>query len=694
MNSLNILRKSLIVLFAVFTLARIVSAEPFTFNSTADFLLPNGAEEVTMPSIPMPAKPMPEPEAPKIEQPANVQLEQKPVHIEVPEPETKPDRKTSEQSTINTPYIREIEVLGTNVIKPAAVLSKMNMHKGDPFDADMVQRDLKTIYEMGFFTEKMKAIPVENSDGTITLKILLEENIPVTNVEIDGNTVIGTEELMPLVLQMIGKPQNIEIVNEAIEKINECYASKGYILARVDAIYDDPDGTVNISLKEGKINKILISGNQKTKDYVITRNILTEPGMVYNENQIKEDLIRLYSTQAFKDVNRSIDVCENDPDKYDVTIVVSEQRTAAISVGGGLDSGTGVFGSMGISDNNFRGLNQRVSLSGLVGTGVIMSDTTVKRHMNFQAELSFFEPYFLNADTSLMSKIFFRDFGSYNVPLAIEDRIGVEATVSHRMKYNPRLTSSFTVGVENVDVREGDFDRISNMYRAKARMLHFRNYDEAMRARQEQLEGGLFLTLSPGLRYDSRDSALNPRNGVLATARYDEAFCMNGFDKTYGKLTGMIKRFVPIARKSSLSFTAKAGGRIHGDNMPEFAAFRLGGPYTVRGYKINGVGTGTGYAMGSIELATPVLFLDRLKVNFFQNLRLTFFVDAGKVFGSYISDTLYDRPMQAITAGVGLKLYIPGVGPLSVDYGIPITRCGSYGNKNGYFTFGVGDSLY
>ena len=602
-------------------------------------------------------------------------------------PSSTPEENTDTiDSSIKTvPTIRDIEIYGTNVIKPAVVLSKMQLHKGDPFDADMVQRDLKNVYELGFFTEKMKAIPVENDDGTVTLKILLEENIPVTDVTIDGNTVISSEELMPLVTPLIGKPQNIEEVNAAIEKINECYASKGYILARVDTIYDDPDGTINIGLKEGKINKILISGNQKTKDYVITRNILTEPGMVYNENQIKEDLVRLYSTQAFKDVNRSIDVCPDDPDKYDVTIMITEQRTASISLGGGLDSSTGVFGSLGISDNNFRGLNQRVSLSGLVGSGVIMSDTTVKNHMNFQAELSFFQPYFLNADTSLLSKIFFRDFGSYNVPLAVEDRIGIEASMSHRMKSNPNLSTTFAVGVENIDVREGDRDRIVGMYRAK-------NINIAERAKQ--LEGGLFLTLSPGLNYDTRDSALNPRNGVLATARFDQAFALDGFNKTNGKLTGMIKRFFPIARKSSLSFTAKAGGKIYGDNMPEVMAYRLGGPYTVRGYKINGVGTGDAFAMGSIELATPVLFLDRLKVNFFQNLRLTFFVDAGKVFGTYLSDKLYDRPMQAITAGIGLKLYIPGVGPLSVDYGIPITRCGSYGNKNGYFTFGVGDMMY
>ncbi len=639
MNSFNIIRKSLILLCAFFTLAGIANADALFNGEESPFAFP----------------------------------------------EENPTSEYFDTSIKHSQTIKDIEIYGTNVIKPAVVLSKMNMKKGDPFDADMVQRDLKNIYQMGFFTEKMKAVPVENADGTITLKILLEENIPVKDVVIDGNTVIATEELMPFVVGLIGKPQNIDEVNQAIEKINECYASKGYILARVDSIYDDPDGTINIGLKEGTINKILISGNNKTKEYVITRNILTEPGMVYNENQIKEDLVRLYSTQAFKDVNRSIDACPDDPDKYDVTIVITEQRTASISLGGGLDSSTGVFGSLGISDNNFRGLNQRVSLSGLVGTGVIMSDTTVKNHMNFQAELSFFQPYLWNADTSLMSKVFFRSFGSYNVPLAVENRIGVEGTLSHRMKYNPNLMSTLSVGVENVNVKEGDRDRIKNMYRAK---------NVPISRRAKQLEGGLFLTFSPGIRYDSRDSALNPRNGVLATARIDQAFALDGFDKTHAKLSGMIKRFFPVARKSSLSFTAKAGGKLYGDKMPEVMAFRLGGPYTVRGYKINGVGTGDAFVMGSVELATPVLFLDRLKVNFFQNLRLTFFVDAGKVFSGYISDKLYDRPMEAITAGIGLKLYIPGVGPLSVDYGIPLTRSGSYGSKHGYFTFGVGDMMY
>ena len=104
-----------------------------------------------------------------------------------------------------------------------------------------------------------------------------------------------------------------------MEKINECYYSKGYILSKIDSIYDDPDGTLNLSITEGKINKIMITGNEKTKEYVIERNIMTEPGTVYNENQVKQDLVRLYSTQAFKDVTRTIEVSEDNPDRFDET---------------------------------------------------------------------------------------------------------------------------------------------------------------------------------------------------------------------------------------------------------------------------------------------------------------------------------------------------------------------------------------
>ena len=586
-------------------------------------------------------------------------------------------------------YIKDIEIHGNNVVDTSLILDSLTQKKGELYDREKVQDDLKNIYGLGFFSEKMRAIPVNNPDGTITLKIILEENSPVTDFTIEGNTVVSTEEILTYLIDMKGKPQNIAKLNEAIAGIQQCYASKGYILARIDSVSDDPDGTINISLKEGTINKILIAGNEKTKDFVIERNVLTEPGMVYNENLLKEDIVRLYASQAFKDVTREIEPCEDIPDAYDITINVQEQRTASISLGGGLDTVTGVFGSVGIADNNFRGMNQRLSLNGLVGSGVILNDASIKRRMNMQIELSFFEPYFLNADTSLMSKVFYRDFGSYQVPVAIERRLGGEVTVAHRMKKNKHLTSTFSVGLENIDVKEGDFSKISALYN---------KYNIPISERARQLDGGFFLSLSPSLIYDTREGGAVTRKGTIANLRFDEEFGVVDFDKTHGKLTGSIKHYIPVGKKSSLSFTAKGGGKIHGDDMPEVMMYRLGGPYTVRGFKMSGVGTGEAFIMGSAEFATPIPFLDRTrlarKVNFLNNVRLTAWVDAGKVFNPTVTNTLYDRPLEAISAGIGLKLYIPGMGPLSIDYGIPLTNPGENGNSNGYFTFGVGDLMY
>ena len=257
------------------------------------------------------------------------------------------------------------------------------------------------------------------------------------------------------------------------------------------------------------------------------------------------------------------------------------------------------------------------------------------------------------------------------------------------MKRNKHLTSTFSLGVENIDVSEGDFNKIAGLYS---------RYNIPIEERARQLEGGLFMSLSPALVYDTRDSNVVTRKGTLASIRFDEELGLIDFDKTHGKLTGTIKQYVPVGKKSSLSFMAKAGGRIHGDNMPEVMAYRLGGPYTIRGFKMSGVGTGDAFVMGSAEFATPIPFIDRTKlarkVGFLNNIRLTAWVDAGKIFNPTISNTLYDRPMYAVSAGVGVKLYIPGMGPLSIDYGIPLTNPGDNGSKNGYFTFGVGDLLY
>lgn len=577
--------------------------------------------------------------------------------------------------------ITKIEFEGNHLINSSDIVKIMNMQIGDVYSKDLVQQNLKAIYKTGYFSEKMKAIPIPTDPDSLTLRIYVEENIPITGFAVTGNTVVSTGEILNILNDLEGQPQNIKTLTDAIVNVEDLYASKGYVLARVADFKDDPDGCINIEIDEGIINSIAFEGNKKTKDFVIERNILSTAGSVYNENTLKEDLMRLFATQAFKDVDRKIERSPEDPDKYDVTIVLEEQRTGTISLGGGLDTATGLFGQAGFVENNFMGNGQRVGINFMAGTGVIMSDSSTIDHANLQAEVSFFEPRLRGTDNSLLVKAFGRDFGSYQVPLAVERRYGAEVVLSRPFKTYKNLMASMKLGGEYIKVKEGDANKIAKLYD---------QHNIPISERSKQLQGGTYITLGPSLVYDTRDNILNPRNGVLATLRFNENVNITDFDFTHGTLSAGIKKYFPVMKKSSFSLMARAAGKIHGD-MPEVMAYNLGGPYTVRGYRMSTIGTGEGFMMGSAELTTPFFFLDRIeKAKFLDNIKLSLFVDAGQLYNGTITNKLYNRPEYGIAGGVGIKLFIPGVGPLSIDYGIPFTNVGE-GNRRGAFSFGVGD---
>lgn len=613
-----------------------------------------------------------------------------PVQTETPaifeEPELIPTEQEKEQSeqiksNPNAVYIKDIQFEGNKLIKDSDMAKLIKMQAGDIYNRDMVQQSLKQIYQAGYFTEKIKALPIKVDEHNIILKITVEENMPITGFTIEGNEVLSVGDITAAISELKGQPQNMMMINQAITNIEELYATKGYILARVTAVYDDPDGIINFEIEEGHINSIAIEGNKKTKDFVIERNILSKPGEVYNENQIKADLTRLYGTQAFKDVTRSIQKTNSDSDLYDITINVEEQRTGTLSVGGGVDTATGLFATLGFAENNFRGLGQRVSLNVMTGTGIMLNDQSMLNRANIQSELSFFEPRLRGTENSLLSKVFYRDFASYQVPLAIERRYGWENTLSRPLNTTKTLRGQISLGIENVHVREGDSDKVHEL---------FSKHNIPISERAKQLEGGLFIGIAPSLIYDTRDNLINPRNGVLASIRFDQNIAIDEISNTHGKLTATIKKYYPVMKKSSFSLMGRAGGKLYGD-MPEVMAYRLGGPYTIRGFRMSEVGTGDGFMMASAELLTPFLFLDRIeKVKFLDNIRLAFFADAGKIFDHSVSDRMYNRPGEAISVGVGLRVFVPGVGPLSIDWGYPLTNVGA-GNRRGAFTFGVGE---
>ncbi len=576
-------------------------------------------------------------------------------------------------------YIKEVEIFGNNLLDVNYIREQIKSKEGYQYVRSDVSNDLKALYSTGYFTQNLRALPIKIDDNNVRLRIVLEENPPVIGFGVVGNNSVPTNDILEILNQYKGKPQNILSINQAINEIQDLYSAKGYVLARVTKVSDDPDGYINILIDEGIIGDIIVDGNNKTRDFIVKRNIFLKPGSVYNENTMRSDILRLMGTQAFKDVQRELKQDEK-TGLYDVYIALEEQRTGKISLGVGIDSASGFFGSVGFGENNFRGLGQKLNLNLLAGTGILMNDSSVVNKANFQGELSFLEPMFKRENQSLALRGFARYYGSYQVPLAVEKRFGAEATIARKFTTYKNLSGSIGFGVENVNLSEGDESKIRSKYLAQG--ISWAN-------REKELDGGFYVKITPALTYDTRDSAINARRGVLARVTFEENLGISG--DTFGKLHGMIRKFAPLGKKSSIVLTGKAGGRIHGD-VPEFANFALGGPYTIRGFNISEVGVGDGFMMGSAEARVPIPFIDRLTSNsFLNNLRLAAFVDAGTIFGESIGSKVYDKPGYAITAGVGLRVFIPGIGPINLDYGIPITNTCGMDRKSGFFTFGMGE---
>ena len=283
---------------------------------------------------------------------------------------TTPDEDN--QNITDAIYISQVEIFGNNIIETSFIKDQLSSKEGYIYDRKNISADLNKIYKTGYFTQNKRAVPMRAQDGGIRLRIIVEENPPSKGFTVEGNDVVATRDIMDILSQHEGQPKNIVNINSEIDQIKTMYRIKGYILARVTSVQDDPDGIVNILVDEGVINDVIVEGNYKTRDFIVKRNILLQPGTVYNENIMRDDILRLMGTQAFKDVKRDIKM---DPStgRYNVTVSLDEQRTGKISLGVGVDSTSGFFGSVGFSEHNFMGLGQILSINFMEGTGILMN---------------------------------------------------------------------------------------------------------------------------------------------------------------------------------------------------------------------------------------------------------------------------------------------------------------------------------
>ncbi|MBX9688027.1 MAG: BamA/TamA family outer membrane protein [Candidatus Obscuribacterales bacterium] len=605
--------------------------------------------------------------------------------------------------------VEDVTIEGNRLVPTDHILNVVKTKRGDKFDRDQIVQDLKAVNNMGYFDDRsLQALP-ELSGGGVLLKIRVQENAPVTEFAFQGNTVMSNEELSKLFTDQLGKPQNLTQLSQSIDKVEQSYHEKGFTLARVVDVKDDPDGSVHLQIDEGVINSVQIVGNKKTKDFIIRNAIKMKPGAVYNEKMLTGDLRKLYSNGYFQDIRRSLSPSNSDPDKYDLKVEVDEKRTGSIGMGGGVDAVAGPFGSASFSDSNFRGRGQIVNFSSQMGSGLFGSFTNavnnggnnfIPNSRTYQVEASYIDPNFRGTNTSLAVTPFARNLGSMIVDNSMQRTTGIN--VNFTRKLSERVSANLGLlgenaslkSVENLTMESGIVQRAMQL--GQANSANALNYANSVR--NQALKGGTYIGVNPSIAYDTRDQIFDPQKGTMARLSVGPNMALSG--NSFLKTGASVSKYIPVGKDKTIAFNVQGGAGLGG--MPQFAAFNMGGFNGIRGYRMfSDLGTGTSMLMATAEFRMPLPLpagspsskSGAILNGIHKNVKLVFFGDVGGVGGNSLYNSLYSRSNMGASVGLGMRMKVPYLGLVRVDYGLPLVAPLMGGKMIPRLTFGFGDKF-
>lgn len=201
--------------------------------------------------------------------------------------------------------ITEIKIVGNHLISADKITSAMCVHKGDLYSRDKIMDDLKAICLIGYLDGSKLEINPELIDSGVILTIKVAENPVIKRFIYKGNTKIREQDLDYLFAGQQGLPQNIDLLSKAIDSVEQWYHSRGYVLAKVADVKDDPDGTLHIIIDEGKLSAVEITGVDQTEKTTIERQFNARRGQIYNENDLIKKARKMLGSDCF-DIKRSI----------------------------------------------------------------------------------------------------------------------------------------------------------------------------------------------------------------------------------------------------------------------------------------------------------------------------------------------------------------------------------------------------
>jgi len=485
-------------------------------------------------------------------------------------------------------------------------------------------------------------IKFEGNQIEITIKIDEGPQFKIGAVDMTGDLLLPKEELIATLKILKEEFYNRETLRNDVLKLTDLYSSEGYAYADVaPMVKEDLEKRIvdiTFDIQKGKqvyFEEIIISGNTRTRDKVIRRELRVYEQELFSSQRLKRSIRNLNRLGFFEEVK--VDTVKgSDADKMVLKIGVTEKPTGAFSVGAGYGNTENLFGVASISENNLFGRGQKLELKGKLGSKT--------QNVN----LSFTEPYIY--DIPLSGKIEFYNW-QYSYDEYDKDSYGSGLTLSYPVFDYTRGSIGYIY----------DWANINNIQAEAPQSI-------------KDLQGkNVKSSVTTKLRYDSRDHGFVPTSGSSHSISYE--FAGLGGNIGFMKYIAETAWYFPLFWEFVLAPHVEGGyvNRTKDKELPDYEKFYMGGIDSLRGFERddlapkdsegNSVG-GDRYVQFNLDLLFPLLKS--------QGMFGTLFFDTGKVYGDREKIEIDPADLRQ-SAGLGIRWMSP-LGPIRLEYGFILDR--------------------
>lgn len=516
------------------------------------------------------------------------------------------------------------------------------------FKKDVLENDVRKIEALyqnsGFLDSKVFEPSItRGKDGLIVaIRIFEGKQYRVGEIRFAGESGIPEATLRKNVKLARGELFQRETLLSDLLALTTLVNDEGYAQALVSPGIEKrkeyPVADVTYRFERGtkfRFGKVEISGNTKTLDRVVRRNLDVSDGRTYTATGLKTSKENLTRTSYFKDVKIST-APSAAAGEMDVKVDVQEGPTGTLSGGLGYSSVDKIFGVVQLSENNLFGRGWRTSLNSQFGA----------RRTTFS--IDFRDPYVFDTDFSLL-------LSAYNTRTKYSDferkATGGKAGVGYNF-------SRYTNGSLSLRV---DSTQILPVGTVTTRVI------------QDEIDKGLQQTRSTtiALNRNTTDKFIDPSRGGVQSASVEYAGGPLGGDSRFVKYFLNVKAFYPVTASTVFSWNVLWGHvvpTVGGEEVPIFERFFLGGPYSIRGFRSRDLSPrdpNTGESVGgNKELIGNLEYLFPLVQEI--GFKGVVFFDAGNTWEQ--GKWPWNGRQIRYAYGTGVRWYSP-MGPLRFEWG-------------------------